>query len=222
MSAGKAATARRRPDRSGVPRERAPRDQEPSSFTAILERLIAATPGAKAAALVDFDGETVDYAGLLEPFEVKIAAAHFRIVMAEIADARSFGLIRQITVRARRHAYVVRELAESYALVIVLHPRAAFASSSRAIDEAALRVSAETGWPPPRDASRWCHVDVETERRRPVRVRVSGSFQPVEVMGAVVGLAPKEKGFRVRLPSGAEMMLVRERLGRWFADEHVD
>ena len=41
-------------------------------------------------------------------------------------------------------------------------------------------------------------------------------------MGAVVGLAPRERGFRVRLPSGHEMMLVRERLGRWFADEHVE
>jgi hypothetical protein len=41
-------------------------------------------------------------------------------------------------------------------------------------------------------------------------------------MGAVMGLGPREKGFRVRLPSGAEMMLVRERLGQWFADEHVE
>jgi hypothetical protein len=41
-------------------------------------------------------------------------------------------------------------------------------------------------------------------------------------MGQMVGLRPREKGFRVRLPSGAEMLLVRERLGRWFADERVE
>jgi hypothetical protein len=41
-------------------------------------------------------------------------------------------------------------------------------------------------------------------------------------MGCMVGLKPREKGFRVRLPSGAEMLLVRERPGRWFADEHFD
>ena len=40
-----------------------PRDQVPSTFTAILERLVAAIPGAHAAALVDYEGETVDYAG---------------------------------------------------------------------------------------------------------------------------------------------------------------
>ena len=57
---------------------------------------------------------------------------------------------------------------------------------------------------------------------RPKRLKVGGRCEPVEVMGALVGLAPRERGFRVRLPNGAEMMLVRERLGRWFADEHVE
>jgi hypothetical protein len=44
----------------------------------------------------------------------------------------------------------------------------------------------------------------------------------VDVLGALVGLGPRERGFRVRLPSGHEMTLVRERLGQWFADEHVE
>ncbi len=111
----------------------------------------------------------------------------------------------------------MRRLEENYAVVLVLHPRAAFAVSERAMQEAIAGLSAEAGWPLPRDAARWFWVDVEAERHgravRPKRLKVAGSFQPVEVMGALVGLAPREKGFRVRLPSGAEMMLVRERLG---------
>lgn len=202
-----------------------PRDQATSTFTRILERLIAASPGAEAAALVDFEGETVDYAGRLEMFELKIAAAHWRIVMSEIADTPQIGPIRQITVRARGRGYLVRQLEDSYAIVVVLHRRAAFAVSDRALDEAVARLSVEAGWPVPRDAARWCCVEVETERRdrtRPLRLRVASAWQPIEVMGSVVGLAPRERGFRVRLQSGAEMMLVRERLGRWFADEHVE
>ena len=60
------------------------------------------------------------------------------------------------------------------------------------------------------------------ERLRPLRLLVDGTWHPVEVMGAVVGLAPRERGFLVRLPSGAEMLLIRERLGRWYADEHLE
>ena len=202
------------------------RDQATSTFTRILERLLAATPGAQGAALVDFEGETVDYAGRLDPFELKIAAAHWLIVLSETAEATHVGPISQLTVRARGRAYYVRRLEENYAVVVVLHPRAAFAVSERAMQEAIAGLSVEAGWTLPRGASRWFSVQVESERQgrvvRPKRLKVAGSFQPVEVMGSMMGLAPRERGFRVRLPSGAEMMLVRERLGRWFADEHVE
>ena len=203
-----------------------PRDQATSTFTRVLERLVAVTPGAHGAALVDFEGETVDYAGRLDPFELKITAAHWLIVLSETAEAAQVGPIQRLTVRARGRAYYVRRLEENYAVVLVLHPRAAFAVSERAMQEAIAGLSAEAGWPLPRDATRWFWVEVESEHHgravRPRRLKVAGSFQPVEVMGALVGLAARENGFRVRLPSGAEMMLVRERLGRWFADEHVE
>ncbi len=63
-----------------------PRDQETTSFTDILRRLLRATSGARAAALVDFEGETVDYAGVLDPFELRIAAAHWQIVLAQLGN----------------------------------------------------------------------------------------------------------------------------------------
>lgn len=204
-----------------------PRDQEPSTFTTILERLLAATPGSLGAVLVDSEGEAVDYAGRLEPFELKVAAAHWQIALGEIREAAPMlGPMRQITVRARGRSYLVRSVQERYAVVVVLHRHAAFAVSERALQEADTRLSLEAGWPVPRHASRWFGVEVETgrrgrERKRPLRLRVANRWQPVEVVGAVVGLAPSERGFLVRLPSGAEMLLVRERLGRWFADEHV-
>ncbi|WP_437535462.1 hypothetical protein WME79_14515 [Sorangium sp. So ce726] len=204
-------------------RRRLPRDQAPSSFTSILEDLLCAIPGAHAAALVDSEGETIDYAGGLDPFDVKVTAAHWQIVLAEVADTR-LGVSRQITVRAHRKSYIVRQLQPEYALVLVLHPRAAFAASHRALQEAEARLCAEAGWSTSRTA-RWYCVDVETEasdRGRPARLRGAGGWQPIEVMGSMVGLGPREKGFRIRLPSGAEMLLIRERMGRWFADEHPE
>jgi hypothetical protein len=201
-----------------------PREQSPSRFTEILEGLLRAIPGAQAGALVDFEGETIDYAGDLDPFDVKVAAAHWQLVLGEIADTR-IGAPRQLTVRAHRKSYILRQLQPGYAVVLVLHPRAAFAASDRALQEADARLCAEAGWAAPRVPTRWYCVDVETEasdRGRPARLRGTGGWQPVEVMGSIVGLGPREKGFRVRLQSGAEMLLVRERMGRWFADEHLE
>ena len=56
MTAQHATRRRRRPPRSS-------RDQHESAFASILRLLVARVPGARAAALVDCLGETVDYAG---------------------------------------------------------------------------------------------------------------------------------------------------------------
>jgi hypothetical protein len=200
------------------------RDQEESTFGAILARLVAAVAGAHAAALVDAEGETVDYAGSLDPFELKVAAAHWQIALAEIATQAELPRTRQLTIRARRRSYVVRCLEEGYTIVLVLHPRAGFAASERALQEAHARLCSEAGFSEPPRAGRWFGVEVEPEpndRARPARLHLANGWAPVEVMGSLVGLRPRERGFRVRLPNGAEMMLVRERLGRWFADEPI-
>lgn len=202
-----------------------PRDQERSTFTEILERLIHATPGAIAAVLVDYDGEAVDYAGPFDPFDLKVAAAHWQIVLGELRALATLGEVRALVVSARTRSYVLRAVHEGYAVMVVMHRASAFAFSERAMQDAAARFASEAGWPPPHDAIRWFQADVETlelDRLRPCRVRVAGAWQPVEVIGSVVGLPARERGYRVRLPTGVEAILVRERLGRWFSDEPMD
>jgi hypothetical protein len=201
----------------------APRDQSASPFAAILQQLLDATPGSNGAALVDHEGETVDYAGTIDPFDLKVAAAHFQIVLGELNGLPSLAGVRQLIVRARAQSYVIRQIPSSYAIVLLLHHRAAFSASARALQEAHVRLCLEAGFPPPPRASRWFAVDVDAAKRdrtRPERLRLGNAWEPVEVMGSVVGLRPRERGFRVRLSTGAEMMLVREPHGRWFTDEH--
>lgn len=196
------------------------RDMAPSSFTMILERLVLSTPSARGAALVDFEGETVDYAGSLDPFELKIAAATWQIVLAEVADT-ALAEPRQITVRARRVSYVLRRANEDYAIILVLHPRAGFAVSERALAEAETALATEAGWTR-RGRASWFGVSVQTgAEHRPMELFVADQWQPIDVMGAVMGLRDRERGYRVRLPSGVEMMLVRERSGLWFCDEPI-
>ena len=52
--------------------------------------------------------------------------------------------------------------------------------------------------------------------------RVPLAGHEVEVLGAVMGLPERERGFRVRLATGKEITLVREAGHHWYADERID
>jgi hypothetical protein len=209
------------------------RDQGTSEFTAILERLVRDTPSARAAALFDFEGETVDYAGRMDPFDLRVVAAHCQILLAELRDLARHPAPRQLRIQARRAAYVVRVLDEHYSLLLVTHRRAAFAASERVLRDAEARIAREAGIDTLPSKTRWARVDVQIDRARaaPVLVRpalVAGrdaeaAWYAVDVLGALVGLPRREHGFRVRLDSGVEANLVAERARRgqriWFVDE---
>jgi hypothetical protein len=208
------------------------RDQAASPFALILEQLLEAVPFIRGAAIFDFEGETVDYAGELEPFDLKVSAATFQLVLADLRAQRWLSSTREICVGTRRAGYVLRLLDESYSLLLVVRPLGTFAVSRRALDETAFRILTEAGL----DAERvpeWYRVEVEAGRRggRPSRVRPvaplgaehhDSPWLDVDVLGALVGLGGRERGFRIRLASGAEVTLLRESRRLWFVDERID
>ena len=201
------------------------RSQDQSPFGVILCRLLDLAPGVSSAVLVDAEGEAVDYAGVLPEFDAKVAGAYFRIVLDEVSSclASRLGPAQHVVVRARSRTFLVRSLPEGYALVIILK-RNAFGISFRAIDISERELCKEAGWTlPSSGAPSWYPVEIETapDRRRPSRMRTNAAWEGVEVLGRVVGLG-REKGYRCRLRSGAELTLVREPAGTWYADERID
>jgi hypothetical protein len=224
--------------------------QEEGPFTQILHALCDATPLSLGAALVDSLGETVDYSGAIDPFDVKVAAAHLQIILTELRALDPFRALREFRIHARRRSYLLRPLDADYSLLLVLHRHGAFAVSRRALDEASAHLAMEAGIEHADTRHLWYRVAVETTgARRPVRLRPFGTHVPerrqiaklkgdhffgappsateraswkdIEVIGAIAGLAVRERGYRVRLNDGAEMNLVRERHGIWFVDERV-
>jgi len=205
----------------------APRDQAASAFSAILMRLCDAT-GALAAALVDSEGETVDYAGTLDPFDVKVAAAEWRIVLRVANEARApqWQATSQIIVRARTRSFAIVKLTEGYAIVLQLMPQC-FRISQRAIAEARREIAEEARFAPSvaeaGTQETWVRIDVQTRpcSRTPQALWWTGQWHPLEILGryAREQLAHGELGFRARLPSGAEITLVREPFGLWYADQ---
>ncbi len=219
MKAGSRGRVRRSPWSSGLPR-----DTEATAFTTLLSDLIRRIPGARAAALVDRDGEAVDYAGALSPFDVKVAGAHWQIVRSEIGRVAHFSAARQIVVRGLLKSYIVRGLADAYAVVVVLAARAGFASSARAFTVFERGLRAEAGIGDKDEGPVWTPVVVEQDHRarpRTLATAPDAPPQPLEVLGAVMGLRHGERGFRIRLAGGFETNIVREPGGTWYTDEPV-
>ena len=204
------------------------RDQSPSGFNVALERLRQSTR-ALSAALVDSIGETVDYAGAVEPFEVRVAAAEWALIVSSLKAACSLDWkwTTEFSFRGRRRTFVVVTLGQGYALVLELRTRRLDASS-RAVIEAVRTISEEAGlelppnWTVPRE--RWTQVQVQTDgrHRRPTAVLRPGKWSHVEVLGRLARdqLRPNETGYRVRtIEDGAELTLIREPLNKWYADD---
>lgn len=208
-------------------RRGAVRDQSDSAFSAILGRLCDDS-GALAAALVDGEGETVDYAGLLSPYEIKVAAAEWRIVLAVVRESRlpGFHNVVSLTVRARGRSFVIEGMPDGYAIALCL-PQHGFNLSRRALGQAMRELAGEAGiqLPEARAQVNWARVRVRTPAgsrlyRRPDAIWLQEAWSPITILGRYQArdLSHSELGYLARLASGAEVFLVREPLGVWFID----
>jgi hypothetical protein len=202
-----------------------PRDTDPTVFTTLLSDLIGRIPGARAAALVDRDGESIDYAGVMSPFDVKVAAAHWQIVLAQLTQVALLRDARQVVVRGATKSYLLRSLADAYAVVVILSRGGGFSPTVRAFSAFERALYAEAGIGSRQRGRDWTPVVVEFDaRRRPLHVASAQGAprQTVEVLGAVMGLGRGERGFRVRLSSGVETTVVREASGACYTDESIE
>jgi hypothetical protein len=190
------------------------RDQDESAFARILADLVGRLPGARAAALVDTDGETVDYAAHSDPFAVRLAAAHWRIVLREAQDR--LGASCALTIQASKRSFMLTPLPDGYALIVVFSCGAHSAPYGRALPMCLQRLAAEAGWPPP--PLHWHPLEVLIdERARPATIQLARG--PIEILGSVVsGLGRYERGWRIRCGQ-EEATVVQEASGHWYTDE---
>jgi len=204
----------------------AQRDQAASAFSAILMRLCDATC-ALAAALVDTEGETVDYAGVVDPYELRVSAAEWSLVLRVVTRCQSLPWreARQLMVRGSRRSFAVVRVSSEYAIVAQLLPRC-FRLSPRALAEARREIIQEAGLETEEAAKgeeQWVRLDVMTRpgTRTPTALWWGGEWHVLEVLGRYVSdeLGRGETAYRARLPPGVELTLVREPLGFWYADQ---
>lgn len=205
---------------------RVARDQEPSAFSEILERLCQKT-AARGVAFVDIEGETVDYAGVIAPFAIKVTAAEWRLILQYLGQSTLPAWVdtHEFVVRAEKRSYLLYKLGDGYALVLEL-PRLCFSVSERALVEAGEALCAEAGldtppWCRRADRFRSAQVRASTEdARRPSALWLDEGWRELSVLGryAETGFRSGEIGYRVRLEDGNELTLIREPLGHWYVE----
>jgi hypothetical protein len=205
------------------PRGIAGRDQGVSAFSAILGRLCDAS-GAVAVALVDDEGETVDYTGSLVPYAVKVMAAELALLVRQLSGSRNplLAATTSLLVRGGHSSFYLQPLTFNYALVLQL-PKRSFGVSSRALAEAVHEICSEAQLPVPAHfvEEHWARVEVEERSRRPSALWMNGKWSTIEVLGQWSHQAGsrREVGYRARVASGEEITLVREKRGLWFVDD---
>jgi hypothetical protein len=210
--------------------------QSRSAFTAILETLCESCAGCVAVGLVDEEGESVDHAtppgaevrSAMIAYDIKLAGAHWQIVMRQAADQPHLGGVEQLSIHAEAFDYVVRQLFAGYVLVLICRPGGVARVSLRALRQVEVELAREAGWPiPGPNRPYW----------RRVRVQLGKDGRPAALSFLVNGndgvrsqTAWKtnfrlleeherpgfERTFRLGLPSGVELDLVREPSGYWY------
>jgi hypothetical protein len=206
------------------------RDQAPSGFNPVLQRLCDAVAGSSAA-LVDAEGETVDYAGCLEPFDIRVAAAEWSLVVRTLAGTRTLdrGDTFHLCFRGKKRSFAVILLSQGYALVVET-PAGSLLLSKRAVTQAVHEISIEAGLLVPETWTlmheRWTRVSVKADRhlRRPTAIWCFESWQPVTILGRIRRdqLGRSEAGYRIRIADEGETTLIREPFNRWYAEEWAD
>lgn len=110
------------------------RDQVPTAFAAVLRRMLRAIPGAIGAAFCDLEGESIDYYGDIDPFEIKVAGAQLAAMHDDLQKrlGRFLDGPPIVHLRSERGSYLYVQVSDDYYVVALL---SAFASWWEALDD---------------------------------------------------------------------------------------
>lgn len=199
----------------------AKRDELESAFTPILRRILQTLPTALCAVFVDTEGECIDYASSIDPFEAKVSGAHALMLVDGLrARQRKLGLHEPyaLAIAGTEREIWARRITDDYMLVVVALPGAEATQMWTVLAAAAGEFRAEVGataapWEPTtrlevvvRAAVGWPYAPAAFSQHG-VRVTVT------DVLGRWTepGDGDEELScFRVRTEDGQELTLVHD------------
>lgn len=92
-------------------------------FKRLLTELVDAVPGASGAILADWEGEAVEQHCFGDPFDMKVTAAHWGILLTQLKNLQNklhTGQVREAVIGTDQQYVIVGALGEDYALVMTM------------------------------------------------------------------------------------------------------
>ena len=93
-------------------------------FKRLLTTLVEAVPGASGAILADWEGEAVEQHSLLDPYEMKVTAAHWGILLTRLKGLHekfSTGVVHESVISTDKQYVIIGALGDDYFLVMTLN-----------------------------------------------------------------------------------------------------
>jgi predicted regulator of Ras-like GTPase activity (Roadblock/LC7/MglB family) len=93
-------------------------------FKTLLTKLVEAVPGAIGAILADWEGESVEQFSQVDPFEMKVTAAHWGILLTRLKGLQEkypTGRVLQSLISTDEQHVIVGAIGDDYALVMTMN-----------------------------------------------------------------------------------------------------
>ncbi len=207
------------------------RDQEATGFTLLLNALMEALPEALCAVFIDPEGESVDYAGRINPYDARVTGAEFAVILAtcrEGATRGGMGHALELRAEGGSKSVLVRMVSEGYDLVVLLATPSIALKAVDKTHQCAMALLRESGLPAPPSFAKLKsgegrHSSVAMAAVIPGKIPgiaglCSNPDEPLilmdkhgaKIVAAVVGVAPGdlERRMLVRLEDGEEALIV--------------
>lgn len=193
------------------------RDFDATMFSRLLAGLVHGIPEALCAVFVDGEGETVDLASRVDPFDARIAAAEMSIVLHGLRQSREKldeGRVLELRIEGNKRSILVRHVSKGYDLVVLLGAAAVSAHAAELAVGAASSLAREAGLTLPPATPLLRAVELRPSR---IGILVPASFEENGVrhrIAAILGHRDDGDGvvrFLVRLEDGEELVVLHDR-----------
>lgn len=192
------------------------RDNDETAFTAHLEALLRSLPEALCATFLDAEGETIDLATRVDPFDARIYAAELALPLASMRSAGKqldVGPIRELRLVGEARSAVVRSVIDGCDVLLIIDGEAALGRAAYECERAADRLAEEAGMPTRRPLS--VHPEGASGETPQAFLEDGRTRRVAAVLGAPD--ATLTEALLVRTAEGDECVIARDpTTHRWF------